>query len=154
MARPQHKRAHAQCPFGQSNWADCDTAAAHQWGQCRAMVDGKPEPHQCSRWATDDSGWCGQHYASETEAIVKGERAAAARAELQLRISAYLQKVRDDPWFWVERLTPSVESTRGLPPWELAGGAGLEPAITRVTTGGPTTERPAKPPHRITEADL
>ena len=79
------------------------------------MVDKKPEPEQCSRWAADDTGWCGQHYVSEYDRVRHEERAAREREELNARIDAHIAMVQENPWFWLDLLTPSAESTRGLP---------------------------------------
>jgi hypothetical protein len=112
--RPQHKTAHRPCPYGQTNWADCDVANSHRFGQCRAMVDDKPEPHQCTRWAQDEEGWCGQHYASETQRIKDAQKAALKAEEFERRYLEHEAMVASDPWWWLALLVPSAESTVGL----------------------------------------
>lgn len=177
--RPPHAKAHKPCPFDKANWSDCDLAASRQWGLCKAQT-GDREPKPCTRYAMDSDGWCAQHFASRVEAERKAAAAAARKAELDARIDAYLAVTAVCPGLHTcphdgahpkLRMATRAESTVGLagvsrveldrpllesdrPPRltpEMAGGAGLEPAITRVTTGGPTTERPAKRkgPHRI-----
>lgn len=158
MPRPQHKTAHAPCPNGATNWADCDLAVAHQWGHCKALVDGKPDPHECTRWAVAEAGWCGQHYAGETERILSEARAAKHRADVTARIDAYitiqaacpsLHECPHDGLHPKVLLTPQADSTRGLVAYALAAGGGIEPPTRRVTTGRSTSELPRKGPHRI-----
>ena len=141
--RPPHKTAHGlACPYGVFNWADCDAAAEHQWGQCKAMLDSKPEP--CTRWAVAEEGYCGQHYAARIELERRTVRIAIERAALDARIDAYLARVAEHPSIWDGEHTP-----RGV-----AAGAGLEPATSRVTTDRSTTELPRKGPHRLTADEM
>lgn len=173
--RPPHAKAHAPCPYGQTNWSDCDAAHAHRFGPCKAVV-GDREPEPCSRWATDETGWCSQHYV----ALMDKERAKAREAERKLQLDAaidtYLREQGQEPHvcepgncpfshrakshvcdpecsYHPEAIARGEERRRRAAEAEkmMAGGAGLEPAITRVTTEGPTTERPAKGPYRLPE---
>jgi hypothetical protein len=141
--RAAHKLAHAQCPFGASNWSDCDALAAHRWGQCKAMVEDKAGPHPCTRWAQDEDGYCGQHFLAQHDAEVAQKRAEERQLQLAARIDAFLVKSADPNYKWWEALTPSAESTRGLPgPGSV--GVVMEPVKARVR----------KLPHRLTEAEL
>ena len=91
--RPPHSK-HEGCLH--ASWAACDAAAKVQWGQCKAVV-GDREPVPCTRWAVSDSGWCWQHYASETERLKREADAIAIRKSQQDRIDAYLQWVAEHP---------------------------------------------------------
>lgn len=98
--RAPHKTAHGvNCPYGVFNWADCDAAAEHQWGRCKAIV-GKHEASACTRWAVSDEGYCEQHYVSKVETEKKAARIAIARAELDSRITAYLNWTASHPSVW------------------------------------------------------
>jgi hypothetical protein len=97
--RPPHSKAHAVCPYGVFNWGDCDFKASHRFGQCTVMV-GDREPEQCSRFAFDERGWCGQHYASSVERIKKAERIAIAKASLDQRINQYIAWRSTHPSIW------------------------------------------------------
>ena len=149
MARSPHKTAHPKCPH--ANWAACDTAQKVAFGQCRALVDGKPEPHPCSRWAISEDGWCGQHYASEKEAEKRASRIAIAREEMLGRIDSFIERIAADPSHsWMTALVPSVESTRGL-----AGVPGVEPGTAVLETAPPPRLTPVlKRPHRISAATV
>ena len=137
--RPAHSKAHATCPYGQINWADCDKASEHRFGHCKAAV-GKFEPEPCSRWAFEEDGYCTQHYVARVEADKAEARKAITRAELDARIEAYIVMSAEHPSVW--------DSDRA--PKGMAAGAGLEPATSRVTADRSTTELPRKKgPHRI-----
>lgn len=172
--RPNHKTAHATCPFGKTNWADCDEAAAHQWGRCIAIT-GDREPTPCTRWAMDPDGYCFQHFASRMEAAKREEKAKVEAERRERAITAFLALTAACPSLHEcphrgpngkrlhkkVRLTTQAESTRGLaglPPdyhdakmGKVAAGGGLEPPTSRVTVGRSTTELPRKGPHRLTE---
>ena len=97
--RPAHKVAHQPCPYGVFNWADCDYAAAYQWGMCKAMV-GKRDPEPCSNKAIAAEGWCGQHYTSRVEEERRVARIAIGRAQLNSQIDSYMEWRRDHPSVW------------------------------------------------------
>ena len=59
-------------------------------GKCIAMLAGKV-PRQCTNWALDEKGYCGQHYASEIERVTRAAREAARKAEMIAGIDAYLE---------------------------------------------------------------
>lgn len=158
MARPAHKRVHAPCPNGVFNWSDCDTAVAHQWGKCKALV-GKHDPEQCSNWAVSEVGWCGQHYASAIESEAAAKRIAIERETINERIDSYIEWVAKHPSIHDtqsgRKMTTQAQSTRGLKGITMeqlmAAGGGLEPPTSRVTADRSTTELPRKGPHRLTE---
>lgn len=135
-SRPPHKKVHALCPWGASNWADCDEAVAHQWGRCKAIV-GDKEPEPCSRWAADAEGYCSQHFIALREKDIRKARDAEKQLQLHQRIDAYIEWSRTHPSVWDSR--------------KMAAGGGLEPPTSRVTVGGSTVELPRKGPHRLTE---
>ena len=153
--RKAHKLVHAPCPFGQFNWADCDEAAAHQWGKCIAIV-GEREPTPCSRWAMDSDGYCFQHFVSERERVKREELAVATRADLYARIDAHLAWVAEHPSIHDSPNAPKMGRYAGgeIPHVVLAAGAGLEPATSRVTTDRSTSELPRKGPHRLTADEM
>jgi hypothetical protein len=94
-----HKN-HPDCEF--TSKAACDKAQQIALGQCRAMVDDK-DPHPCSRWAISETGWCGQHHASEVERALQTERRTAKRVELDARISDHMAWVATHPSVWDTR---------------------------------------------------
>jgi hypothetical protein len=144
VARPQHKAVHRPCPYGKTNWQDCDTAHDHRFGQCRAMVADKKGPHQCSRWAGGDEGLCGQHLVAEIEASIRSKHIAIAEAELSYRIDAYIAYTAEHPSIWD---SPS-------PPRGVAPGLGVEPSrVVLETTPPPEAPRQRKGPHRLTSLD-
>lgn len=114
--RPAHKIAHAQCPYGQFNWSDCDAAAAHRWGRCKAEVErkGASEPGECTNWAIGEEGWCGQHYTSRREKELRAAREAERKLQLDAAIDAFIEKASDPGYEWWKNLRTSAESTRGL----------------------------------------
>lgn len=94
VARLPHPKGHPNCPF--KNWAACDRAQQMRFGQCRVMV-GDREPSPCTRWAVNDNGLCGQHYASELERERRAKRAAVISAAMAERIEAYLSWTAKHP---------------------------------------------------------
>lgn len=87
-----------------------------RFGQCRAMVDDKAAPHPCTRWAVSETGWCGQHYASEVERERREQRETKRRDELNARIDAHIAMAQENPWFWLDYLVPAAESHIGIEP--------------------------------------
>ena len=144
--RPPHKTAHVPCPYGQTNWSDCDVAHAHRFGPCRAVV-GDREPEPCSRWAADEDGWCAQHWTALHEKQKQKAREAERKLQLDQRIAAYIEWTREHPSVW-----DSPNAPKGV-----AAGAGVEPATSRVTADRSTAELPRSgratrnKPHRLTE---
>lgn len=139
--RPLHRIAHPECPQGVKSWDACDRAVLEARGRCVALTEKEDE---CPNWAVaefEERGYCGQHYASRVNAAMAATRAATRKAELDQRIEAYIAWTAEHPSI-LDRM-PTTANTGPVSPVGLAGGAGLEPAITRVTAEGPTTERPA-----------
>lgn len=147
--RALHRIAHPGCPH--ANWEKCDLAEKVKYGQCKSVV-GDREPTPCTRWAVAADGWCWQHYASELEKQKRSAREAQAQLQLQTRISAHIKRTEDDPWFWVEKLTPSALSTRGLPPYGSDGAGGESNPAFEPPWGEPadhSAPRERRLPHRI-----
>lgn len=151
--RQAHKAAHDPCPNGKVNWAECDAVAAHQWGLCKAVV-GDKEPEPCSRWSVGEEGWCWQHYTSETDRVKREARIAIEKADLTRRIDEYIAEVAERPSLYDSPFAPKPgrDYSDGIPSVELAAGAGVEPATSRVTADRSTAELPRKRkgPHRLT----
>lgn len=149
--RPAHKLAHAQCPYGQANWADCDAAASHRWGRCKAEVSrkGSSEPGECSNWAVSDDGWCGQHFNALAEKELERARRAERKLQWDKAADEFIAKASDPNWEWWKGLSTSAMSTRGLQ----GVGAG-QPLATHPTfssaKASSAAPRPRKVPHRIT----
>lgn len=177
--RPAHAKAHAECPYGQSNWADCDSAANHRWGMCKALVQQKKnrDPEECSNWAVGEVGWCGQHYASKIEDEARIGREADRVLQLAAQMDAYFAATGGTPHtcdgidcvyahrsarhvcdpecsYSPEAKAKGEERRRLIELGErMAAGGGLEPPTSRVTADRSTSELPrkGKGPHRLTE---
>lgn len=144
--RPAHKLAHAQCPYGVFNWSDCDAASSHRWGRCTALVDRKAGPGDCTNWAVAEDGYCGQHFIARYEKDRDAARKAARTLQLNASIDAFLSLTVGNPTQWLERLSTSAASTRGL--------QGIDPPTpqrVRASVVGGNPSLPRKGPHRLTE---
>lgn len=159
--RPPHATAHKPCPFGKTNWSDCDTAASRQWGLCKAQT-GDKEPKPCTRWAMDADGWCGQHFASRMEAERRARLDAERKAELDARIDAYIAMMAECPSLHdcphdgrhpKVRLATQAEGTKGLYGVGVAGVPGVEPGSAVLETAPPPrlTPKGSRRPFRLTE---
>lgn len=101
--RPQHKSAHQPCPYGATSWADCDDRAREAYGRCSALTK---EGHECTKWATDEIGdrrYCDQHATSIVAAEIAAHRREKRQAELDARITAFLEWTRLHPSVWDRR---------------------------------------------------
>ena len=138
---------------------------------------GDKEPEACSRWASDDSGWCSQHYTALMEKEKQKARDAERKLQLHERIVEYLAKQGQKPHTCEKGLCPFSHSSPTHVcdpecPWHpealakaearraalaaadrmMAAGGGVEPPTDRVTTGSSTTELPRKGrPFRLSE---
>jgi hypothetical protein len=97
VARPKHPTGHPRCPH--PNWAACDRAVAARFGPCKALV-GNENPHPCTRMATGEEGWCGQHVISELERERRESHIAIRQAELDRRVDRFMEWVKDHPSVW------------------------------------------------------
>lgn len=121
MRRPAHKIAHAECPFGATDWATCEKAQKVAMGQCVALTE---KETQCTNWAVgrvNDRPHCGQHYASVMEKDRRA-RIAAERAEtLNRTIDAYLALSGQEAHDCVASRCYWGESRRRRPDFTVAG---------------------------------
>lgn len=100
VPRAPHKRVHDPCPWGATTWAACEQAQKEARGRCTAMTEKETE---CSNWAIEEyegKGYCGQHYESAVNRALERERAARRRAELDERITAYMEYRKEHPSIW------------------------------------------------------
>ncbi len=89
-------------------------------GKCKAMLADKKEPRQCTNWAVDEKGYCGQHYAIEIEKTLKTTREAARKAEMIEKIDAYLARTGQKPHSCEESRCYWAEHRRRIPDGVLA----------------------------------
>lgn len=78
-------KGHPECEYTRK--ADCERAQRDARGRCKAMVD---EDKQCSRWAADSDGYCGQHFDSQFTKALKEAREAARRARIDASINEFM----------------------------------------------------------------
>ena len=100
--RPLHKIGHPSCQF--PSWAVCDERHKEAFGRCTALTE---KGNECTKWATDDFNrrrYCNQHAQAIVEAEVRAHRTEKRQAELDRRISEYLDWTAVHPSVWDPRL--------------------------------------------------
>ena len=136
--RPKHRDVHQPCPYGATNWADCDRLSTPM---CSAMLDSRPD--ECSKRATGEHEgrwYCGVHYASRVNAALEAKRATFRKDALDERITAFLAWTADHPSVWSPREESNpvtILTTGGQPRVRGLGGGGGEsnPASSEVASG-------------------
>ncbi len=98
--RAAHKVAHAECPNGASNWAECAQFEKEARGRCVALTEKETE---CTNWATDEfeeRGYCGQHYGARVNAALEARRQAAKMARRAEVIERFMAWTQGHPSVW------------------------------------------------------
>lgn len=120
-------KGHPKCDY--SSIAACERARQELLGRCRALTK---DAGECGKWATDEAGYCAQHFEAVRNAELRADRAAVRKAKLDAGIERFLAWTKDHPSVW--DVMPLHTSVGSLP---LQNSRDTEP--TGVKCPGPIT---------------